>query len=156
MVGGMTGGHHHDDETDVDPIELLEAHIARKGMRMTRQRRVIADVMMHTEGHVNIDQLYERVKKQDPNIGYATVYRTLKLLTEAGLASGAHFGDGAMRFEAAVNRHHHDHLICTECGKIIEFENEEIERLQQAVADRHNFVMSDHKMEIYGTCSDCR
>lgn len=137
-------------------MEILRSHIVKKGLRMTRQRQTIAEVMMTTDGHVNIDELYQRVRTIDPNIGYATVYRTLKLLTEAGLATGAQFGDGPMRYEASLNRHHHDHLICTECGKIIEFENDEIEQLQASVAAANDFVMTDHKMEIYGICSSCR
>ena len=138
-----------------DPMEVLRRHIARQGLRMTRQRRLIAEVLLGTDGHVNIDELYASVSERDPNIGYATIYRTLKLLTECGLASAAHFGDGAARFEASFRREHHDHLICTECGKIIEFHNEEIEHLQEQVCRAHGFQMARHKMEIYGVCARC-
>ncbi len=138
-----------------DPIDILTEHITRKGLRMTRQRRLIAEVMMATDGHVNIDQLYGEVRKRDPNVGYATIYRTLKLLTDAGLAVSANFGDGPVRFEAAINRHHHDHLICRQCGTIIEFECEEIEALQERVCADNNFRMTDHRMEIYGVCASC-
>lgn len=146
--------HHHDTNSNLTPMEILTGHIAKRGLRMTRQRKLIAEVMMSMAGHVNTDELYNEVKKKDPNIGYATIYRTLKLLTDAGLATSANFGDGPMRFESALDRHHHDHLICTECGRIIEFENAQIEQLQHEVCSQFGFEMSDHKLEIYGRCSD--
>lgn len=139
-----------------EPMGILTRHVAKRGLRMTRQRKLIAEVLLGIEGHVNIDQLYHAVRDRDPNVGYATIYRTLKLLTECGLASGAHFGDGPVQFEAMVHRHHHDHLICTSCGRIIEFENDDIERLQQRVCAEHAFKMIRHKMEIYGVCSECQ
>ena len=86
----------------------------------------------------------------------ATVYRTMKLITELGIASAQRFGDGHTRYESAVDRHHHDHLICTECGAIIEFENDRIEALQDSVARRHNFKVTRHKLELYGLCEDCQ
>lgn len=137
-------------------MTTLERHIERKGLRMTRQRRLIAEVMIETDGHVNIDELYNRVRERDPNVGYATIYRTLKLLTDAGLATAAHFGGGATRFESTTHRGHHDHIICTDCGKIMEFHNEEIEALQEQVCRAIDFQMTHHKMEIYGLCSACK
>ena len=131
-------------------------HVAKRGLRMTRQRQLIAEVMLETNGHVNIDELYQAVRQRDPKVGYATIYRTLKLLTECGLTSNAHFGDGGARFESMLHRHHHDHLICTACGTIIEFENDDIEELQERVAREHGFEIREHKMEIYGLCRDCR
>ncbi|MFT5432418.1 MAG: Fur family ferric uptake transcriptional regulator [Myxococcota bacterium] len=142
--------------TKAELMAALQRHINKSGLRMTRQRQVIAEVLFSVEGHVNIDELYRAVQRRDPNVGYATIYRTLKLLTEAGIAASAQFGDGPMRFEAALHRDHHDHLICTSCGRIIEFENEEIERLQETVVAEHGFTMTDHKMEIYGLCPTCQ
>ena len=121
---------------------------------MTRQRKLIAEVMMDIDGHVNIDELYRIVRDRDPNVGYATMYRTLKLLTEAGIAQSAQFGDGPMRFEASLGKDHHDHLLCDDCGKIIEFENEAIERLQEQVCASYGFKLTDHKLEIKGRCLD--
>ena len=89
-------------------------------------------------------------------IGAATVYRTMKILTDAGLASARHFEGGQTRYEAALDRHHHDHLICTGCSRIIEFENEQIEELQDRVADEHGFRVTHHKLELYGLCRDCQ
>lgn len=139
-----------------DPMTALLRHVAKSGLRMTRQRRLIAEVLLAQDGHVNIDELYVAVRERDPNVGYATIYRTLKLLTESGIAAGAHFGDGPVRFEAMAHRHHHDHLICTSCGSIIEFENEDIEALQEGVCRQHGFKMLRHKMEIYGLCATCQ
>lgn len=146
----------HMAHTTQDALEVLREHIVAKGMRMTRQRQLIAEVMLATDGHVNIDELYQAVQERDESIGYATIYRTLKLLTDAGLTHAAHFGDGRTRFEAALNREHHDHMICENCDLIIEFENEDIERLQEVVARQHRFRIRHHKMELYGTCQRCQ
>jgi Fur family ferric uptake transcriptional regulator len=148
----MTG---HSKTID-DSLAILDKYISSQGLRMTRQRRLIVEVLLATDGHLNIDELYQEVRQRDDNVGYATIYRTLKLLTECGLATSSHFGDGPVRFESAVNRSHHDHLICTACEKIIEFENEEIERMQEKVCKALNFQMTDHKMEIYGLCQACQ
>ncbi len=133
----------------------LKEYLTRHGLRLTRQRRVIADAFFESEGHPNIDELYDRVRRLDPRIGQATVYRTLKLLVDSGLAASSRFGGAATRYEAADADDHHDHLICTGCGRIIEFRNDAIERLQEEIAASHAFVMLDHKMEIFGICSSC-
>jgi Fur family ferric uptake transcriptional regulator len=96
------------------------------------------------------------VTARDPTIGAATVYRTIKILTDAGLASARHFEGGQTRYEAAFDRHHHDHLICTSCHEIFEFENERIEELQESVARDHGFTVTRHKLELYGLCRKCR
>ena len=138
---------------DSDWQKSLQGALESRGLRLTRQRLLISKIFFEHEGHANIEDLYRKARKAYPKLGYATVYRTLNLLKECGLASTMHFGDGITRFEPS--RHHHDHLICTECGKIVEFENEEIERLQDAVAAEHHFVLAHHKMELYGTCPTC-
>ena len=126
----------------------------REGLKSTRQRDIIVAEFLRSDGHLSIDELLARVRKRSPNIGYVTVYRTLKLLAAADLAVARQFGDGQSRFERAdgAARPHHDHLICTECGRIIEFENPDIERLQEEVARRHGFRVVSHKLEIYGRC----
>ena len=133
----------------------LSAWIAEKGLKATRQREQIVDAFFAANAHVTVEELLERVRRVDPRVGTATVYRTMKLLVDAGLASARQFGEGHVRYEAAGDRHHHDHLICTSCGTIIEFENDRIEHLQGAVARRHGFTVSHHKMELYGLCRDC-
>jgi len=136
--------------------ERLNLWIAERGLKQTRQRDLIVDTFFSAPGHLSIDELLARVQSRDRNIGAATVYRTMKILSEAGLASARHFDDGQTRYEAALDRHHHDHLICTECHTIIEFENERIEELQDTVAAEHGFTVTRHKLELYGLCSPCR
>ena len=144
----------HPLETTSDALQALERHVKRSGLRMTRQRRVIAEVIIELEGHVNIEELYDAVRKRNQNIGYATVYRTLKLLREVGIVSSTQFGEGPARYESNVAREHHDHLVCQHCGLIVEFENEEIEALQLEVARSHGMSLTDHTMELYGRCLD--
>jgi Fur family ferric uptake transcriptional regulator len=134
----------------------LAAYLARSGLRVTRQRRVIAEAFFAHQGHPNIDELYASIRKRHPHIGQATVYRTLKLLVDSGLAEPRGFGDGTTRYEAAHEGEHHDHLICTDCGHIVEFHNDVIERLQVEIAERHKFAVTDHKMVIYGSCTDAK
>ncbi len=127
----------------------------REGLRSTEQRRQIVDTFLRSTVHVSIDELLAKVRSADPGIGYATVYRTLKLLCASGVATEHHFGDGLSRYEVADRRGHHDHLICVSCGKIIEFEDEQIEERQQQIAARYHFVILDHKHELYGRCERC-
>jgi len=134
----------------------LEAYMARQGLRSTEQRRLIIDTFFGTSEHVTIEDLLTAVKSRDNRIGYATVYRTLKMLAESGVALERHFGDGFTRYELADGETHHDHLICTSCGSIVEFEEPEIERLQARVAERHDFEVIHHRHELYGTCRACR
>ena len=140
----------HNKEPE-DWREVLHAHITKKGLRLTQQRLLISEVFFEEVGHhTNIDELYQKIREKNSGIGYATVYRTLKLLTECGLATSMQFSDGTRRFEPVTE--HHDHLICTECGKIMEFENEEIESLQDEVARQFGFSLTSHTMELYGVC----
>jgi Fur family ferric uptake transcriptional regulator len=137
-------------------MDQLSAFLAGQGLRSTSQRDLIFSVFVEAGQHVSAEDLYARVKKKNPRIGYATVYRTLKLLAEAGLAEERRFHDGFTRFEARKTEGHHDHLICTRCGTIIEFENERIEALQKDVARRKGFLVHTHKLELYGLCAACQ
>lgn len=134
----------------------LAAYIAQKGLKSTRQRDLIADTFLAQDGHLNVEELLEKVRGFDAKVSAATVYRTMKLLTECGLAAPRRFDDGQTRYEAAIGRHHHDHLICKQCHAIIEFEDDRIEALQEAVARRHGFIVTNHKLELYGLCADCQ
>ncbi len=127
----------------------------KRGLRSTGQRRVIIDKLFETSEHVTIDQLLEAVRAVDPRVGYATVYRTMKLFAEGGLVHERKFGDGFTRYELADEHAHHDHLICLSCGKITEFEEPAIEALQERIAARYGFLVQDHKHELYGTCAEC-
>jgi Fur family ferric uptake transcriptional regulator len=135
---------------------VLDEAIAQRGLKHSRQRTLIAEAFFGMGGHVAVDELVVRVREQDPRVSVATVYRTMKLLADCGLAVARHFGEGQTRYEPAVRRHHHDHLICTACGEIVEFESERIEELQDRVAKRHGFEVEHHRLEIYGRCSRCR
>jgi Fur family ferric uptake transcriptional regulator len=133
----------------------LRAWIAERGLKHSRQRDLVAEAFFATPGHVSAEELVERVRAVDRRVSVATVYRALKLLGESGLAVPRHFGEGQTRWESAVGRSHHDHLICSVCGAIEEFENDEIERLQALVARRHGFRVEEHRLELYGTCRAC-
>jgi Fur family ferric uptake transcriptional regulator len=129
---------------------------ASKGLRSTRQRDIILDVFLSTHQHVSVEDLYLKVKACNPGVGQATVYRTLKLFAEAGLACEILLHDGQTRYEHVMAGEHHDHLVCTGCNAIIEFENETIEKLQDEIASRHGFMIKSHKLEIYGLCAACK
>ena len=133
----------------------LNAYMNRRGLRSTEQRRLIIDTFFETAEHITIDQLLERVRVHDARIGYATVYRTMKMLADGGIVHERKFGDGFTRYELADEDAHHDHLICLECGNITEFEEPMIEELQERIADKHGFQVQHHKHELYGVCADC-
>lgn len=147
------------DEADHETLyQRLDAYMNKKGLRSTNQRRIIAETFFEsaakTPKHVTIEELLARVRKKEPKIGYATVYRTLKLFTECGIAAERNFGDGQTRYELSDEStdEHHDHLICNDCGKIIEFHDHRIERIQETLCDELGFRISSHKHEIYGDC----
>ncbi len=137
--------------------DVLQTYMTKKGLRSTNQRRLVTDIFFRSGGHLSIEDLLAKVREQDPKVGYATVYRTLKLLAECELANVRHFGDGVTRYELRdEGEHHHDHLICLVCSKIVEFEDEAIEVLQDRVAERYGFRLRSHKHELYGVCPDCQ
>lgn len=135
-------------------MEMLEKYLVEKGMKHTRQREIIASTFFKTSKHVKIEELWGEVRKQEPNIGYVTVYRTLLLLKECGLAHQRHFGEGQSLFENSGA--HHDHMICIKCGSITEFEDDRIEKLQEDIAKKTKFKIVSHKHEIYGACAKCQ
>lgn len=135
--------------------DRLLQYLTGHGYKSTRQRDLIIRFFSDAGRHLSADELYLLVKKSEPGIGYATVYRTLKLLSEAGLVHERRFEDGFTRYELSDTDKHHDHLICTKCGSILEFENGEIEKLQQDVARKNHFQVTSHKLEIYGLCRNC-
>lgn len=136
--------------------DVLNRYMAEHGLKSTRQRSLIIDTFFDLEGHLSVEELWAKVRQADQRVSVATVYRTMKLLAECGLAHARNFGDGQTRYEAAIGRHHHDHLICTRCGTIVEFENDRIEALQDAIALSHGFKVTSHKMELYGLCQSCQ
>ncbi len=131
----------------------FEEYARRHGLKSTQQREIIVESFLHSKGHVSIDDLLAKVRRRNPKVGYATVYRTLKLLTDSGIAAARQFGDGQTRFEVVAGHAHHDHLICVDCGLILEFENDAIEELQDEVARKlGGFQLVRHKLELYGLC----
>jgi Fur family ferric uptake transcriptional regulator len=137
-------------------LDKLTHYLTRNRLKNTHQRNTIVDVFFkQKQKHLRIEELLQVVRQVDAKIGYATVYRTLLLLVQAGLAEQSHFNDGQSRFEA-VDDHHHDHIICTECGVIVEFENETIETIQNQTAKTLGFKLTGHKMELYGLCKKCQ
>ncbi len=157
LHSGEHGEHGRPDPGSVDRLRArLTSYMEKKGLRSTAQRRLIVDTFFEGPSHMTIEDLLNEVRSRDRGIGYATVYRTLKLLAECGVASERKFSDGLSRYELADDASaHHDHLICVSCGKITEFEEPRIEALQDEVADRHGFELLTHKHEMYGTCADC-
>ena len=135
--------------------KIFREFIARKGLKSTQQRNVILDEFLRSGSHLSTEELYLRIRRKHPSIGYATVYRTLKLFAECGIAEERHFDDGQTRYESTTGEEHHDHLICTACGAILEFEDPAIEELQQKVASAHGFRINRHRLEIYGLCGKC-
>jgi Fur family ferric uptake transcriptional regulator len=133
----------------------LDAYMTREGLRSTEQRRLIVETFFGNSEHVTLDGLLEQVRAIDARIGYATVYRTMKMLSDGGVAHEQKFGDGLTRYELADADAHHDHLICMECGRIQEFEEPQIEQLQERVAARYGFEVHHHKHELYGRCRAC-
>lgn len=136
--------------------EIFLEHIQKAGLRKTGQRDLILDMFLRTEEHLTSEDLYWLVQKEDSTVGHTTVYRTLKLLTEAGLAREVRFGDNKTYYEHHYNHEHHDHMICTECGKVIEFFSPEIEALQDKMADKFGFRPTHHSLRMWGLCDECQ
>ena len=129
--------------------ETIEQKCIAKGVKLTDQRKIIAKIMSESHDHPDVDELYKRTSRIDSKISIATVYRTVKLFEEAGIVAKHDFKGGKARYEE-LNEGHHDHLIDIKTGEIIEFVNEEIEKLQKKVADKYGYKLVDHKLELYG------
>jgi Fur family ferric uptake transcriptional regulator len=153
--GGRAIEHPPDARGGRPPAAVLGDIIAERGLKHSRQRDLIVEAFFSIGGHVPVEALLGRVRQRDARVSAATVYRTMKLLTDCGLAVARQFGEGLTLYEPGADRHHHDHLICTHCGRIVEFENEQIEVLQLRVAESHGFEVQSHKLELYGRCAAC-
>ena len=129
--------------------ETIEKKCIDKGVKLTEQRKIIAKVMSESTDHPDVDELYNRVSKIEPKISIATVYRTVKLFEESGIVAKHDFKGGKARYEE-LSESHHDHLIDVKTGEIIEFVDEEIEKLQKKVAEKYGYTLVDHKLELYG------
>ena len=141
------------DDARTALLEQFRAHLRDQGLKSPRQREVIARTFFAVDNHVSLNDLLAQAQAQHSSIGYATVYRTMKLMTEAGVANEHKFADSDLTlFEPNVEDGHHDHLICLDCGRIIEFEDDTIEQRQDEIAAREGFVVKKHRLEIYGSC----
>ena len=136
--------------------DVFGEYLKDNGIRLSEQREYIFDVFLKTEKHLTTADLYELVRKKHRSIGYSTVYRTLKLISNAELAEEVDFGDGVVRFEHKYGHRHHDHLICLKCGSFIEAMKPEIEKLQERLSHEYDFTPTGHKLEIFGICRKCK
>ncbi len=136
-------------------FEKLDTYRIKKGLKSSVKRAIIIDCFLKQNRHLSVEELYEQLKITSPGIGYSTVYRTLKLLADCGIASIRRFEKNKTSYEPVHKKEHHDHIICLSCGKIIEFCNQEIEKLQKRIAKKFYFNVKDHKLEIYGLCQKC-
>lgn len=138
------------------PHEVFNNYLGRKRLKMTRQRKIILDVFLETEGHFSAEEFFERLKAQESGIGQSTIYRTLKLLTESGLAEEVNFGDGIVRYEHKYGHTPHAHLVCSNCGKTEEVSDDRVHNLFQELAGEHGYTFSHHEVMAYGICPACQ
>ena len=135
---------------------IFHAHLKKVGLKHTDQRDTILKSFLETRDHLSTDELFRTVRKKDAKIGFSTVYRTLKLLAECGLASEVAFHDGVARYEHQYGRRSHHHMVCTECGSSVEFFSPELDQLEQDIGRKHHFLTTRHTFQIYGLCAECR
>jgi Fur family ferric uptake transcriptional regulator len=137
-------------------IKQLKDYVRLHNLRWTAQRHIIAKILFGSRQHFTTEELFQKAKAKDPAIGYATVSRTLHLLTDAGFCEQLDFSDGSMRFEVYDERAHHDHLVCTHCGTFIEVYSPQLEKIQTDLVKQHGFFESHHRLQIFGLCKICR
>lgn len=131
-------------------------YLREKGLKNTKQRKEILDSFLKRDEHITAEQLYEILREKNPQIGYATVYRTLKLMCDCELADEIKIGNNKAVFEHKFGHKHHDHLICLKCGEFIEVRSKVIEKIQDKIAQKNNFIPLRHKLEIFGLCKNCK
>lgn len=136
--------------------ERFNAHLKKVGLKHTEQRDTILKTFLETRDHLSTEELHRLVKKRDPKIGFTTVYRTLKLFAECGLASEVAFHDNVARYEHQHNRRSHHHMVCTDCGTSVEFFSPEVDKIEQEIGRKFHYVTTRHTFQIYGICEECR
>jgi len=134
---------------------IVEAHLRKSGFRWTTQRALIVREALSSHDHFTADELLALCRRRDPKVSRATVYRTLIVLEDAGFVEGLDTGDGGRRFEHVLGHEHHDHMVCLDCGRILEFCDDELERRQEVAAKRLGFRIQRHSLRLYGSCKDC-
>lgn len=138
-----------------EELQRLREFLLHRGLRMTRARATILEAVLDSHDHFDVDNLYLRLRSRARSVSRATIYRTLNLLVETGLVDRARFGSDAFSYEQMHGREHHDHMVCNACGQVIEFVSSEIERLQDAACEEHDFLPQSHRLTIFGLCSAC-
>jgi Fur family transcriptional regulator, ferric uptake regulator len=144
------------DQEIAQQMEVFSGYLKKNGLKMTRQRELIVDSFLRTNGHLSTDELHQLVKQADKTVGFTTVFRTLKALTDCGLARETDLQDGRTRFEHIYNRPHHHHIVCVACNRTIEFLSPELERLQEQTVAKYQFQSVRHQLQIFGVCFDCQ
>ncbi|MBA2480544.1 MAG: transcriptional repressor [Planctomycetes bacterium] len=139
-----------------DLLRAVREEARRRGVRWTAQRQIVLETFLASGEHISVDELHHRVRQIDHSVSAATVYRTVNMLVDIGVAHKRNFGNGSATFESALTKEHHDHLVCTACGGIQEFHHDMIETLQDEVAKNHAFCLSHHRLELYGICAACQ
>ena len=138
-------------------VRLFSRYLREQGLPITQQREAVAQVVFSSNGHLSVEEIEQRLRQGEERIGKATIYRTLDLLVKSKLVEEHDFGEGFKRYEHRLSRQPvHEHLICLECGTVIEFRSDEVERIERQVLKDHGFEPTRHRLEIYGLCRDCR
>ncbi len=138
-----------------EEFDVLDDYLAKNGLKHSKQRETILQRFLDTSGHMTADDLYRVIHRKHPGIGRTTIYRALKVFVDAQLADAIELRDGLTRFEHKYRHAHHDHMICVDCGTILEFVSPEIERLQDEIADAYGFVIESHRHQMFGRCQKC-
>jgi Fur family ferric uptake transcriptional regulator len=156
-AGTRAGGRKAARDADADAIRApLRAFLKEKHLHESKVRDLIVETFLSSDQHLGLEAILEKARRKNPGVSFATVYRTMRLLVEAGLAHERDFGSGVTLYEVAHGRAHHDHLVCERCGLVIEFVNDQIETLQEKVAAKHGFELRHHRHELFGICERCR
>jgi Fur family ferric uptake transcriptional regulator len=137
-------------------LERFRRYLRDQHQPVTRQRDVVAEIVLQTDDHLSVGAIQRRLKEQGHRIGLATIYRVLEILVASGLVKAHDFGEGFRRFEPVTGQGRHEHLVCTRCGRVLEFANEQLERMLPIIADEHQFQLQRHRVEIYGVCHACQ
>ena len=137
-------------------VDSIKGSLKEKGIRLTRQRELVLELIDKSGQHLDAERLFQLAKARDPKLNRVTVYRTLKLLAECGLASEVAFHDGIARYEHQYNRRSHHHMVCTGCGGSVEFFSQEVGQLEQEIGRKYHDLTTRHTFQIYGLCEDCR
>lgn len=141
--------------TSIDELEIFNSYIRLKKLKHSNQREIILETFLRSNRHITAEELYDIIKVDNPHIGTATVYRTLKLLCESGLCQELRLEDGRTRYEPLFGQEHHDHIICMKCGKFVEIISPEIEKIQEKLAKKNGFILKSHRLNLFGLCKAC-